>query len=229
MMAVARQMVSGHPAPQSTAATGSAAISRARMLIYVIGFLVAGLCFWHVTSTEPSASLSMIRLTEWYGFIAAACLFLALLVSPVCAAIPARPGLGLLQGARRAIGVCACAFAALHTGIGFLGLLGGWNGLSLLGPARLADVLLSLIALIILCALTLTSSNRAQALMGVHWHRLHRLIYLAGGLTLLHMVAVGSHFLKWTLPAFTVAGLVLVLLILEWLRFSRNRADHHER
>ena len=208
---------------------GLSTIARARILVYLIGLIAAVLCYWYVTVNEPSSSLSLIRLTEAYGFIAAAGLYLALIVSPICTALPGLPGRGLLQGARRAIGVSTCAFAVLHSGIGFLGLLGGPEGLSFLGPARLADVILSICALIILCALALTSSNRAQTSLGVRWRHLHRFIYLAGGLTLLHMVAVGSHFLKWRMPAFIVTGMVLALLLLEGLRVSRHMAERNGR
>ena len=208
---------------------GLSKVTRARMLVYLIGLVSAALCYWHVTVTESSSSLSTIRLTEVYGFIAAAGLYLALVVSPLYTAFPGLPGRGLLQGARRAIGVTACAFAGVHSCIGFLGLLGGWEGLSFLGPARLVDVILSLCALMILCALALTSSNRAQTSLGVRWRHLHRLIYLAGGLSLLHMVAVGSHFLKWRVPAFIVIGMVLSLLVLEGLRLSRHMAESNGR
>ena len=90
-------------------------------------------------------------------------------------------------------------------------------------------MILSICALIILCALALTSSNRAQTSLGVRWRHLHRFIYLAGGLTLLHMVAVGSHFLKWRMPAFIVTGMVLALLLLEGLRVSRHMAERNGR
>jgi sulfoxide reductase heme-binding subunit YedZ len=216
------------PRPSRTLA-GLNTIRSTRRLIYLMSLIVAIVCYGYVTANTQSSSLSKIRLTEIYGFTAAAGLYLALIISPIYAVFSGLPGYRLLRGGRRAIGVSTCAFAVLHTLIGFFGLLGGWRGLSFLTPLRFTDVMLSAVALLILCALALTSSNRAQAALGMRWQTLHRLVYPAALLTLIHMIVVGAHFLRWGSAALLLTVVVLVLLVLEALRLSRHRVTHNDR
>ena len=221
---------SGHLSPQPVGGSGTPRMAaNARARIYLGGIVVAGLCYWAVSARESSPGLSAIRLTVWFGFIAAAGLYVALAISPVSALFPGAPARGLLLEARRAIGVSAWAFAALHSLIGFRVLLGGWSGLAFISPARLADVILSGLSLLILSVLALTSNNRTQALLGKRWRSLHRLIHAAAVLSLLHMVAVGSHFLKWGISAFVLAAMVIVLLGLQWIRWITGMAGRNGR
>jgi DMSO/TMAO reductase YedYZ heme-binding membrane subunit len=65
-------------------------------------------------------------------------------------------------------------------------------------------------------------------LLGKRWYRLHRLVYLAAALVLLHMVVVGSHFFRWNLLTLIATVMLSILLLLELLRSLRYRKKKHE-
>jgi len=166
--------------------------------------------------------LRLIRLTEWYGLISVALLYLALLVSPLYAVFPNLPGKPLAVHARRAIGVSCFFFALLHSLLGFFGLLRGFSGVGFLGADYLVANGLGLLGLVILALLAVTSLDYAVRAMGKHWLTLHRWVYLAGFAILLHVLLLGSHFaeLNRALPEIFLAAL-LVLLLLEALRLKK--------
>lgn len=193
-----------------------------RGIVYVCTAVASGLCYWYLTAVISSPALRNIRLTEVVGLISVLGIYLALLPSPLYAVFPKTPARAVYMRARRAIGLSTFVFAVLHTYLGLFSLLGGWGGLAFLSRHYLADTVLSAVALFILLMLTATSTDWAQRRLGAGWRRLHRLVYLAGALTLLHMATVGSHFMAWTKPAFLAcAVLVLLLIALEGMRISR--------
>jgi DMSO/TMAO reductase YedYZ heme-binding membrane subunit len=195
-----------------------------RPSIYAAGLVAALLALHHVSGFPDD--VRDVRLTELYGFISAAFIYLALLCSPLYEVFPR---LALRRGymhARRALGVLGFCFAAAHAWLGFFRLLGGWAGLSFLTDRLYADVLLSALALVVLFAMAATSFDFAQRRMGRAWIRLHRFLYLAGVLVLLHLATAGSHFITRGWTSSIVAVLVMALLLLEGLRLDRRLALH---
>jgi sulfoxide reductase heme-binding subunit YedZ len=194
-----------------------------RGIVYACAAAAAALSLWYVKAAIPLHSLQNIRLTEIYGFIAMAGLYLALFPSPLYAVFPHCPGRAVYTRARRALGISTFCFALVHTYMGLFALLGGWAGLAFLSKRYFMDVVLSSIALVILLVLAATSTNWAQAKLGVGWRRLHRLVYVAAILTLLHVINVGSHFMKPTSPVYIACTLlVIILLALEGLRTMQS-------
>lgn len=104
------------------------------------------------------------------------------------AATPANTLFGFRQAlkVRRALGLYAFLYAAIHLTI-FAGLDYGldWN---LLQGAILEKrfVLVGLAAFLILLSLAATSFKSSMKRMGKNWKRLHKLVYLAGGLVIVH-------------------------------------------
>jgi sulfoxide reductase heme-binding subunit YedZ len=88
--------------------------------------------------------------------------------------------------ARRALGLYAFMFAAIHFAI-FVWLDYGFDWV-LLQEAVFEKrfVLVGLTALSILLALAFTSFKYWMKRMGKNWKRLHKLVYLAGGLVIVH-------------------------------------------
>lgn len=97
--------------------------------------------------------------------------------------------------ARRAIGVSCFFFASLHASLAFFGLLGGFPGLRFLGTNYIVSASLGFAALCILSLMTATSFDSAVSYLGKRWKMIHRLVYAAGILIIIHFLAVGgSHF-----------------------------------
>lgn len=87
---------------------------------------------------------------------------------------------------RRALGLYAFGYAAIHFSI-FIGLDYGFNWALLLAEiVEKRYVLVGLGALLILLTLAITSFKWWMKRLGKNWKRLHRLVYLAGGLVILH-------------------------------------------
>ena len=109
-----------------------------------------------------------------------------LLLSLVCTPVNIVLGYKRVLRVRRALGLYAFVYAALHAWA-FAGLDYGFD-LELLRPAILDQrfVLAGLGAFLILLALALTSTKGWQRRLRKNWRRLHRLVYLAGGLVILH-------------------------------------------
>lgn len=88
-----------------------------------------------------------------------------------------KPGLSV----RQAAGIAAFIFAALH--FLFFCLDRG-----LMDTFRDTSYILGLIATLVMCALAITSNKRAMRLLRKNWKRLHQMAYLAGFLSVLHIV-----------------------------------------
>lgn len=87
---------------------------------------------------------------------------------------------------RRPLGLYAFVYAALHF-LAFLGLDYGFDvGLIWLDVAGKRFILVGAAALAILVALAFTSTGAAMKRMGRRWKQLHRWVYAAGGLVIIH-------------------------------------------
>jgi sulfoxide reductase heme-binding subunit YedZ len=89
---------------------------------------------------------------------------------------------------RRPLGVYAFVYAALHF-ITFIGLDYAFN-LEFLLPdiANKRYIFVGAAALLILLPLALTSTKAAQKRLGKAWKRLHKWVYLAGALVIVHYI-----------------------------------------
>lgn len=192
---------------------------------YVLSFSIVFslLIFLWVKLTVASSSSQIIQLEESYGVLAVCFLYLALLAGPFCYRFKSFPYTSAYLHSRRAIGVSTFYFAFLHTWISFFDQLGGFAGLNFLSNYYIFAIVLGFVALVIFFFLTITSLDKAvKAMHFSNWKLLHRFIYLAGILVLIHIVLLGAHYsdLSNTLPLITFLGLVF-LLYLEEPRFYK--------
>ena len=98
--------------------------------------------------------------------------------------------------ARRAIGVSAFYFAALHVYFAFFKQLGGFTGLGFLNTKYLIAIAFGTTALSILALLSSTSFDTVVTLLTFkRWKLLHRLAYVGGMLVLIHALLLGTHFI----------------------------------
>lgn len=113
---------------------------------------------------------------------------------------------------RKWAGLWAFAFAGVH----ILYFLADYFRMKIWGQVF---TYVGLVAFIILTALAITSHKRAMKLLGRNWKRLHRLVYIAGVLVVLHAI---NGILAWQkLPDFNIAltemqlyGLIAGILLL---------------
>jgi sulfoxide reductase heme-binding subunit YedZ len=111
-----------------------------------------------------------------------------LVLSLACTPIHTLTGYKAVQRVRRALGMYAFFYAGLHF-LTFVGLDYRFD-LGLLGQAVLDQpyVLAGLAAGVLLVPLALTSTRGWQRRLGKSWKRLHRLVYLASTLAVLHFL-----------------------------------------
>lgn len=166
-----------------------------------------------------------IRVQEVFGLLSVVLVYIAILLTPLSKLFDkTRPWLSRLLFARRAIGVSAAYFALLHTLIALFGQLGGPGGLALLPGLFLSAVVMGIVALVILLLMAATSFDAVIKVMTFRrWKWLHRFVYLAGGLIIVHIWLIGSHARQpWI--AWAAFAAIAVLLALESLRLGREVA-----
>ncbi|MBP7831489.1 MAG: ferric reductase-like transmembrane domain-containing protein [Candidatus Pacebacteria bacterium] len=193
-----------------------------RTIVYILSAIIALSIYLGVTSQISIVDLRNIRIAELFGFAAFGYLYVALLISPFYFVFPNAPLRKPMLHARRAIGISTFLFAFLHVYISFFDLLQGFAGLPFLGDRQILDMWLGAIALFILFLMAATSFDYFFKKMGKWWGRLHRFVYLAGAIIIVHVIAVGSHFTNLSRPIpVAVMTLVFGLLALQSFRFAK--------
>jgi DMSO/TMAO reductase YedYZ heme-binding membrane subunit len=201
-------------------------LTNLRFYILVFSVALSGVIYGYVVSAHAGGATQLVYLEQFYALTAVSFLYLALLAGPFCftfrTTLPPKFRAKYLF-ARRAIGVSAFYFAFLHANLAFFGQLGGFNGLAFLSPTYLIAIACSGTALTILFLLAITSFDKVITKMTFpKWKALHRFIYLAGVLAIVHALLLGTHFsnLSGTIP---LIGFIAVsfLLLLEAPRFDK--------
>ena len=184
-------------------------------------FVTAESCWW-TNSVYGNSSTAIIRLQEIYAWISLGLILLTLTIGPLCNLVPRLPGQAVIRDARRLLGVSAAWFAGWHVSLSYVNQFHGANPLHL--PAVYQRAFgLGLVALVILIALAVTSFDAAFRRLGRWWFRLHRLIYAAVLLVLLHAFMIGVHATSW-LFIVTISAVVAALFAAQlYLGFGPGR------
>lgn len=115
--------------------------------------------------------------------------------------------------ARRALGLYAFLYAAIHFGI-FIGLDYGFDlRLVALELAEKRYILVGAAALLILLPLAFTSTKGWQRRLGKTWKKLHRWVYLAGVLVIFHYIWVQKSDIREPIIWGAILGLLLLLRV----------------
>lgn len=153
-----------------------------KVLLHLAGLLPFIWLFWAASQGQFSADPAK-DIQHFTGRMALKFLLATLLVSPL-ARYAKQP---LLIRTRRLLGLWCFAWATLHlTSYALLEL--GINNLALLGRELLTRPYLTLgiASWVILFALTLTSTQAAQRMLGKNWQYLHNFVYLVAILAPIH-------------------------------------------
>jgi sulfoxide reductase heme-binding subunit YedZ len=145
-----------------------------------------------------------------------------LVLSLTCSPLKTVFGLTQVLALRRPLGLYAFGYAAIHLAI-FVGVDYGFD-LTLISEAVLEKryVLVGFSAFLLLLPLAITSTKGWMRRLGTRWKKLHRLVYVAAGLAVLHFIwLVKSDIREPLLYGAAVGG--LLLLRLPWLRRRLTR------
>lgn len=168
--------------------------SNIRFYILVMSVVISIGEYWYISSISGSRAEMVYSLVQIYAFTAVTFLYLALLAGPF-AKMTRFTWRGKFVHARRAIGVSAFFFAALHFRYAYFDILGGPIGVFKLPFQSFFGVALGQTALLILFLMAVTSFDKVIAKMTFpKWKRLHQCVYLAGLAIFLHVSIMGSHF-----------------------------------
>ena len=187
----------------------------------------------HVGSLAPLAALLWLSWRDRLGPVpvAAATRLLGryalalLLLSLVPTAARIVTGGTWLTRLRRPLGLYAFLYAALHV-LAFVGLDYGFAlGLvaTVVGESR--RELVGLAALVILAVLAVTSIPQLVKGLGRTWKRLHRLVYVAAGLVVLHYAWNYKELRTWPVAAGVCLVVLLAVRLPPVARWLRRRGD----
>lgn len=158
------------------------------------------------------------RLTHRTGELALYCLLLSLAVTP----LRLLTGRAVLTRFRRLIGLMSFAYAVLHLGIYVLDRSLGEDGFTLRDVGK--DIVkrpyitIGTLAFLILLSLAVTSTNGMIRRLGHSWQKLHRLVYPAAVLVIIHFAWLVKAGLTRPLIFFGVLVGLLAARIPSWVR-----------
>jgi sulfoxide reductase heme-binding subunit YedZ len=199
------------PAPLTRLAFGSDPIRRA---IYVFGMAPA-IWYFYLGVTDSLGADPQKTLERLLGLWALRFLIVGLAITPL-----RRVGGPNLIRWRRAIGLLAFYYACLHLSVYMLldqGL--AWSAIWA-DIVKRPFITVGMVAFTLLVPLAATSNNRMiRRLGGAAWNRLHRLVYAAAALAVLHFVMlVKSWSLELAVYVTLIAALLLFRLVMSQLR-----------
>jgi methionine sulfoxide reductase heme-binding subunit len=136
-----------------------------------------------------------------------------LLLSLACTPLNTLFGWRQVLPLRRPLGLYAAGYAALHL-LTFVGLDYGFD-IGAIGKtiAEKRYIMAGLASFVLLLALAITSTRGWMKRLGKNWKRLHRLVYLAALLAVLHFIWLVKADLTEPLIYATLLGVLLVVRI----------------
>ncbi|MBO9496330.1 sulfoxide reductase heme-binding subunit YedZ [Thalassotalea sp. G20_0] len=160
---------------------------------------------------DPASALTH-GLGEW----ALIFLLLSLAISPV----RRLTGIGKLIRFRRMLGLFALFYAVLHL-LAYLAFMLSWEWQTLLEDLyKRSYIIVGAFSLSILVALGVTSTKKMMKRLGRQWSQLHRLVYVAAVLAVIHFLWLVKS--DYTEPVI-YGALLAILLLLRTRVFSLGR------
>lgn len=187
---------------------GKRTITGLRILVHVGALIPLALLLWDARTNNLTFN-PIQEITTRTGKTA----LILLVLSLVCTPLNTLFGLKQVLVLRRPLGLYAFGYALLHFGI-FVWLDYGFDP-QLIGEAiaKKRYVLAGFAAFLLLLPLALTSTKAAMRRLGKQWKPLHRLVYVAALLVILHYVWLVKADVRQPLAYGAVVALLLVLRI----------------
>ena len=179
-------------------------VDPARRALYILGMAPAVLYFYWGLTDQLGADPQNV-LERALGLWALRFLIASLAITPL-----RQLGGPSLYRFRRALGLLAFYYAALHLGV-YLLIDKGFDM-----PSIIADIIkrpyitVGMLAFVVLVPLAATSNNAMIRQLGARWRKLHRLAYLAAAAAALHFIMLVK---VWPLEPLIYAAIVAVLLL----------------
>ncbi|MBS3061687.1 MAG: ferric reductase-like transmembrane domain-containing protein [Candidatus Diapherotrites archaeon] len=195
-------------------------VRHSRTLTYILAaFLLVALFLKNSVSKTTDYS----NLASELGILSFIFISLALSVTPIRTLFPAFVFNGTIFFARRAIGVSSFAFAALHFSLQFVFFFGSsLDALFLFNQNASNAIFFGIVSALILFFMTITSTDWAVAKLGKNWFLLHRFVYLAYPLIILHAVLIGSDFTRLSFLSGVFLLAAALTIILEAARLNKT-------
>lgn len=203
-------------------------ITPTQVIVHVLGWLP--LVFTIAQVATGNMTVNPIQATEQrFGRIAVYFLILSLACTPIVTLTGWREPIKR----RRAIGLYAFLYAALHFAV-FAGVDYGFDIKQILQlVSEKSFILLGFTAGLILLALAITSFRWWMRLMGKGWQSLHRTIYLGGVIVIIHYAMARKANLSTLsgdiLQPLIIGSLLIILLLLRIPSIRRQAASLRQR
>lgn len=138
---------------------------------------------------------------------------IALFLSLACTPLSTILGFHRALTVRKSLGLIAFLYVSLHL-LNFVGLDYGLNPELIVQDALLSKpyILAGGLAFLLLLPLAITSTRGWMRRLGKRWKQLHRLVYVAGALAVLHFLWQAKATERWE-PAIYGALLILLLVV----------------
>lgn len=196
-------------------------LTNSRFYVLASTVLISVAVFGYMRLVVQDDQLLGIRTQQIFGFLCLLYWYSALIISPLGHLI-GKQKLSYLTFARRAIGVSAFYFALLHSFIALFGQLGGIERIGYLPDIFKVSLLFGAGALLVLGVMALTSFDKVVKIMTYRkWKWLHRSVYFAGVLAILHVWMIGTHLAYSWVQIIALAALA-ILLGLELFRLTQG-------
>lgn len=200
-------------------------LNNTRFYILAFSLILSVAVFTWLRLSIASDQLLYIRVQQVYGLICLIFWYVALIISPLGYVI-GKQRMKHVDFSRRAIGVSAFYFALLHAGVALYGQLGGVSQIQYLPDLFKWSLLGGLVALVVLAVMAATSFDAVIQFMTFRrWKWLHRLVYLAGVVVILHIWSIGTHlaygWAQW--GGFVMLALLSGLEVLRSVRLANKK------
>jgi len=189
-----------------------------RVVLHVSALLPLALIIWDLTHGNLTANpIREVQLRT--GASAINLLMLSLSCTPISILTGFKPVLSL----RRMLGIYAFFYALLHF-INFIGIDYGFDFTLVQGDLfEKRYAIAGFASFLLLLSLAITSIRRVRQRLGKHWQKLHRLVYVAATLAVVHYIWQTKA--DFRLP-FIYGGVLVILLVIR-LPVVRNWANRH--
>ncbi|MGH7218101.1 MAG: ferric reductase-like transmembrane domain-containing protein [Candidatus Microsaccharimonas sp.] len=201
-------------------------LNNSRFYILCGSLLLSGIIFAWLRITIANDQLFYIRSQQIFGLLCIVFWYGAMIISPLGYVI-GKQRMKHIEFSRRAIGVSAFYFAVLHGGIALWAQLGGLSQLQYLPELFRWSLVAGAGALLILGVMAATSFDVVVKYMTPkRWKLLHRFVYGAGILVIIHIWSVGTH-MAYSGVQIAAFVAIVVLLGLEFHRLARVLNDKY--